>query len=88
MDKTEAQAQLASSPLPPPDLPKHITWRCARHSFGVNLLIMKNDVKTVSGLLGHSSIRMTEVYTRFVDELKKEAVDSLPDIFEKPGGNV
>jgi len=49
----------------------------------VNLLIMKNDVKTVSGLPGHSSIRMTEVYTRFVDELKKEAVDSLPDIFGK-----
>jgi len=64
-------------------IPKHITWHCARHSFGVNLLIMKNDVKTVSGLLGHSSIRMTEVYTRFVDELKKEAVDSLPDIFGK-----
>jgi site-specific recombinase XerD len=64
-------------------IPKHITWHCARHSFGVNLLIMKNDVKTVSGLLGHSSIRMTEIYTRIVDDLKKQAVDSLPDIFGK-----
>jgi len=83
MDKYEGQPLLASSPPSSAGIPKHITWHCARYSFGVNLLIMKNDVKTVSGLLGHSSIRMTEVYTRFVDELKKEAVDSLPDIFGK-----
>ena len=61
-------------------IPKHITWHCARHSFGVNLLILKNDIKTVSGLLGHSDLKQTEVYTTFVDELKRKAVDSLPEL--------
>jgi len=63
------------------EIEKHITWHCARHSFGVNLVRMNAHMKTISGLLGHTSTRQTEIYTRYVDELKKEAVDSLPDLF-------
>ena len=59
---------------------KNITWHSARHSFAVNLLIQKNDIKTVSGLLGHVGLKHTEKYTRFIDELKKNAVNSLPEI--------
>jgi integrase/recombinase XerD len=59
---------------------KTITWHCARHSFAVNLLWVKSDIKTVSSLLGHSGLRHTEKYTRVVDELKKSAVNSLPEI--------
>lgn len=60
---------------------KHITWHCARHSFAVNLLTSaeKPDIKTVSSTLGHTSLKHTEKYTRVVDELKKKAVNSLPD---------
>jgi integrase/recombinase XerD len=60
---------------------KHITWHCARHSFAVNLLTSKArpDIKTVSSMLGHTSLKHTEKYTRVVDELKKNAVNSLPD---------
>ncbi|NLK15088.1 MAG: site-specific integrase [Bacteroidales bacterium] len=60
---------------------KHITWHCARHSFAVNLLTSeaKPDIKTVSSTLGHSSLKHTEKYTRVVDELKKKAVNALPD---------
>lgn len=64
-------------------IPKHITWHCARHSFAVNLLTLKGDdkpdIKTVSSTLGHSSLRHTEKYTRVVDELKKQAVNALPE---------
>ncbi len=59
---------------------KHITWHSARHSFAVNLLIYKNDIKTVSSLLGHAGLKHTEKYTRVVDELKNKAVNSLPGI--------
>jgi Site-specific recombinase XerD len=60
---------------------KHITWHCARHSLAVNLLTsnQKPDIKTVSSILGHSSTKTTEVYLHVVDELKKKAVNALPD---------
>ncbi len=59
---------------------KHITWHCARHSFAVNILNNGANIKTVSSLLGHSSISMTEKYLHAVDHLKRAAVDSLPDL--------
>ncbi len=60
---------------------KHITWHCARHSFAVNLLTSeaKPDIKTVSSTLGHTTLKHTEKYTRVIDELKKKAVNALPD---------
>ena len=60
---------------------KYITWHCARHSFAVNLLTSdeRPDIKTVSSTLGHSSLKHTEKYTRVVDELKKKAVNALPE---------
>ena len=61
---------------------KHITWHCARHSFGVALLTgeSKADIKTLSSLLGHSGLKYTERYTRTADALKKQAIESLPKI--------
>lgn len=59
---------------------KHITWHCARHSFAVNVLTRGADIKTVSSLLGHASLKHTEKYTRAVDTLKRAAIDSLPDL--------
>lgn len=60
---------------------KHITWHCARHSLAVNLLTSPAhpNIKTVSSILGHTSTRTTEVYLHVVDELKKKAVNALPD---------
>lgn len=60
---------------------KHITWHCARHSLAVNLLTSdeKPDIKTVSSILGHASTKTTEVYLHVVDDLKKKAVNALPD---------
>jgi site-specific recombinase XerD len=60
---------------------KHLSYHCARHSFAVNVLSRGADIKTVSSLLGHSSLVMTEKYTRVVDELKQKAIQSLPDLF-------
>ncbi len=57
---------------------KHITWHCARHSFAVNILNNGANIKTVSSLLGHSGLKHTEKYTRAVDKLKEDAINSLP----------
>ncbi len=62
---------------------KHITWHCGRHSFAVNLLdsnVVGADVKTVSGLLGHASIKHTDKYLHYLDERGKEAINKLPEI--------
>lgn len=56
---------------------KHITWHCARHSFGTNLVNNGNNIKVVSELLGHSGLKETVKYTRAVDKLKKDAINSL-----------
>lgn len=61
---------------------KHITWHCARHSFAVNILNNGANIKTVSSLLGHSSLSQTEKYLRAVDSLKAAAINSLPEIGE------
>jgi len=59
---------------------KHITWHCARHSFAVNILNNGANIKTVASLLGHSGLKHTEKYTRAVDSLKEQAINSLPEI--------
>ena len=57
---------------------KHITWHCARHSFAVNILNNGANIKTVASLLGHRGLKHTEKYTRAVDKLKVDAINSLP----------
>lgn len=59
---------------------KNITWHCARHSFAVILLDGANDIKTVASLLGHSGLKHMDTYSHAVDERKKKAMNSLPDI--------
>lgn len=59
---------------------KHITWHCARHSFAVNVLNNGANIKTVASLLGHSGLRHTEKYTRAIDSLKQEAINSLQSL--------
>lgn len=59
---------------------KHISWHCARHSFAVNILNNGANIKTVASLLGHSGLKHTEKYTRAIDSLKQEAINSLPKL--------
>lgn len=59
---------------------KHISWHCGRHSFAVNTLSAGANVKTVSALLGHSSLSMTEKYLHIIDSQKVDAIDSLGPI--------
>lgn len=59
---------------------KHISWHCARHSFAVNVLNGGANIKTLASLLGHSGIKHTEKYTRAIDSLRQDAINSLGNI--------
>jgi integrase/recombinase XerD len=62
------------------DIDKRITWHSARHSFATNILLLGYDIKTLSQLLGHTSIQHTQKYLSIADERKAQAVNSLPDL--------
>jgi len=57
---------------------KHLTWHTGRHTYAC--LLLSNDVSiyTVSKLLGHSSVQITEIYGHMIDEKKDEAVNKIP----------
>ena len=59
---------------------KHITWHCARHSFGTNMLNNGATIRTTQELLGHSSLAYITRYTRVTDSQKLEAINSLPKL--------
>ncbi len=65
---------------------KHITWHCARHSFGTNMAATAAQkgfsVRVVQEMMGHSSLRYTERYTRVVDEQKKQAMQELNNLMK------
>jgi integrase/recombinase XerD len=61
-------------------LDKHITFHCARHTFGTLLAYYQNDILTISKLLGHTSLTHTTKYVRVAEELKKKAVNSIPKL--------
>lgn len=61
-------------------LGKKVTFHVARHSFATNLLIHQTDLKTVSSLLGHTSLTHTQKYVRVVEALKQTAVNRLPEL--------
>ncbi len=59
---------------------KHITFHCARHTFGTLLAEQDCDVAVISKLLGHTSLKHTMKYVRVSSERKKKAVNLLPNI--------
>lgn len=66
---------------------KHITFHCARHSFGTNMASTAArkgfSIRVVQDMLGHSSLRYTERYTRVVDEQKKAAMAELSKMMQE-----
>ncbi|PQJ09383.1 integrase [Flavipsychrobacter stenotrophus] len=62
------------------EIGKHVTWHCARHTFATNLIYNGVDVMIVAKLLGHSSLKYVLRYARVAEELKRNAVNSLPQL--------
>ena len=63
---------------------KHITYHCSRHTAATTLLTLGANLYVVSKLLGHSSIQMTEVYAKIVDQKKVETMNLVNNLFTNP----
>ncbi len=65
---------------------KHITFHCARHSFGTNMAATTArkglSIRVVQEMMGHASLRYTERYTRVMNEQKKRAMEELNKLME------
>jgi site-specific recombinase XerD len=59
---------------------KHITFYCGRHTFATQLLQYGANLKTVADAMGHANTRNTIKYLNYIDNLKDDAVDNLPEL--------
>ena len=59
----------------------HKKFHSLRHTYATLLLSKGVDLLTVSKLLGHSSIKITEIYTHVIPQLKISAVNKINNIF-------
>lgn len=59
---------------------KQVTFHMSRHTCATLLLYYGSDLYTVSKILGHTSIKTTQVYAKVADEMKRKAVTNIPEI--------
>ena len=52
---------------------KPITWHSFRHTFATLQLYAGSDILTVSKMLGHKDLKTTTIYTKIVDQAKRDA---------------
>lgn len=62
-------------------LNKHVTFHLARHTFATMMLTLGADLYTVSKLLGHSDVKVTQVYAKIVNQKKNDAVNLVNSVF-------
>lgn len=61
---------------------KRFTFHTARHTFATMLLTLGADLYTVSKLLGHTSVKITQVYAKIINKKKDDAVNLTNGLFD------
>lgn len=56
---------------------KKITFHCFRHTYATLQLFKGADLYTVSKMLGHKSLKTTQVYAKIVDATKRAATNNI-----------
>lgn len=70
------------------EVPKNLTFHLARHTFATTITLTNGvPIETVSKLLGHSSIRTTQIYAKVVEkkvsddmEILRQKIEGAPSI--------
>lgn len=50
---------------------KLVTFHCFRHTYATLQMAAGTDIFTVSKMMGHKSIKTTQIYTKIIDEKKR-----------------
>ncbi|BFK47627.1 tyrosine-type recombinase/integrase [Alistipes sp. i18-0019-D1] len=61
---------------------KRFSFHTARHTFATMMLTLGADLYTTSKLLGHTDIKMTQVYAKIINRKKDEAVNLVNGLFD------
>jgi integrase len=56
---------------------KHITFHCFRHTYATLQLTAGTDIFTISKMLGHRSVKTTQVYAKVIDQKKRDAANRI-----------
>lgn len=64
-------------------LAEPITFHCSRHTAATMFLTLGASIYVVSKILGHKSIKMTEIYAKIVDKKKLETVNLVNGMFDQ-----
>lgn len=56
---------------------KEITFHCFRHTYASLLISKGTDIYIVSKMLGHKSVKTTQVYAKVLDKSKRDAADKI-----------
>lgn len=59
---------------------KHLTFHVSRHTFAVLAIANGIDIYTVSKLLGHQNIAVTQIYTEVLNSAKADAMQKMNNI--------
>ena len=59
---------------------KNIHMHVGRHTFATLALTNGVSLYTVSKMLGHSDLSITQVYAEVIDEMKQKAADMIPSL--------
>lgn len=59
---------------------KKITYHCSRHTFATRLISSGVDIYTVSKLLGHKDLKVTQLYAKLIDTKRDEYVSKIPEL--------
>lgn len=60
---------------------KNVTFHVSRHTFATMMLTAGADLYTISKLVGHTDVRTTQIYSKVVDQKKREAIALLDRLF-------
>lgn len=58
-----------------------VLFHTSRHTFATMMLTLGADLYTVSKLLGHADVKMTQVYAKIINKKKDEAVNLVNGLF-------